>query len=697
VLEPGRLAAADPSLLDGADVLITDLTPSAAMAVGLDPQWLRRRFPQLVCVSLTAFGLSGEYAETVGDSLLAECYGGLATMIGEPDRRPLSLGGEQSAYAAAFVGLYGAVLALRHRKHTARGDLVEVAMSDVAAYIDWKSDVLYSRGGVPKRAGCSRGGWRVVRAKDGWVGVIFVAQQWPAVVELFGDPRLKEPSLADPWQRGQRSQHWWAVITEAAAAREAVELYTAAQRLGLPFGYAADATDLLLAQQLHSRGFVVAPDRRRRDAPVVTLPWTAPGGSHPITYAPPLGHDHGVEAGREARQARVGEPAPGPRQAPLAGVTVLDFGTITAGAATSRLLADYGATVIKIESHDRPDPFRAWVMPGSTDQATDGRAAPSPMFASNNAGKHGLCLDLKTPAGREIAHDLIRRVDVLVENFRVGVTGRMGIDYATAHQLNPGLIYLSLSSQGVSGPEASYSSFGSTLDLLSGLATVTGYPQDRPLWSGGDVNYPDQVVSFLGAALVTEAVTTGRRGIHLDVSQREVVAWTLAGHLGEYAWTGRTSGPTGNRRPGAAPHDTYPTADPDGWVAIACTRAEHRRALAGVIPGLPAHEPDSWWHQQEDTADGAITAWTRQRTRDEAVRQLRRAGVPAAPVNTAADRAADPRYRDRRTALHVPEQLKGFPMILHGYQPPVPTSAPALTDNAEHLDAAALTQLLDGT
>ncbi|MEU0413933.1 CoA transferase [Streptomyces griseorubiginosus] len=696
VFRPEQLAADETSPLAAADVLITDLTPAAAAAEGLDLDQLRQRFPALVTISLTAFGLTGEYAESVGDSLLAEAYGGLATMIGEPDRRPLSLGGEQAAHSAAFVGLYGAMLALRHRDRTGRGDLVEVSLSDVAAYMDWKSDVLHDLGaGVPKRAGSSQGGWRVVRAKDGWVGVIFQAQQWPAVVELFGDPRLSAPGLDDPEQRARRSQEWWAVIAEAAAGREAVELYTEAQRLGLPFGHAADAETLLADEQLRARGFVLPPGSRRRDAPVVGLPWTVPGVSPASVPAPRLG-EHDGSLTIPPRPAAVRTPRAAAAALPLDGLVVLDFGTITAGAATSRLLADYGATVIKIESHGRPDPFRKWIMPGSAEQA-DGPPPPSPMFASNNASKRGLSLDLKSQAGRDTAHELIRRADVLVENFRVGVTARMGIDYATVHRLNPDLVYLSLSSQGVVGPEATYGSFGSTLDLLSGLAAVTGYPGERPMWSGGDVNYPDQVVSFVGAALVADAVTSGRRGIHLDVSQREAVTWTLADQLGEYVWTGRMPAPDGNRRPGATPHDTYPTAEPDGWLAIACTSAGHRRALAEVITALPGHEPDDWWLSHQDTVDTAISEWTARRPRDTAVAELRRVSVPAVPVNTAADRARDPRYRERRAALRAPEWLKGFPLILHGHTPPQPAPAPALGENAGHLDDDTLDELVGGT
>ncbi|MEV0341396.1 CoA transferase [Nocardia sp. NPDC050713] len=697
VCDPALAPADWEALLTSADVLLIDLSPSRARELGLDPECLARRFPRLVTVSLTAFGLEGEFAETAGDSLLAEAYGGLAQMVGEPDRSPLTLGGEQAAYAAAFVGLFGASLALHRRTRTGTGDHVEVALSDVAAYMDWKSDVTYELGAaVPCRTGASRGSWRIVEAKDGWVGVIFLDHQWPAVVELIDDDRLADPEFLDASVRLERAEELWPVIADAIRRRHAAEVYASAQRLGLPFGYAATAADLLAADQLAKRGFVIPPDRRRRDAPVVSF-LLPDARTVEAERAPALGEDAivrraavaGVTPAAEVGVGRLGD-------APLAGMLVLDFGTITAGAATSRLLADYGATVIKIESNARPDRFRQWAMPGA-----DAGVIPtvSPMFASNNVGKIGLCVDLKSEGGRRIVHDLIRRADVLVENFRAGVTHRMGIDPDTTRELNPDLIYLSLSSQGSVGPESRYSSYGSTLDLLSGLAAVTGYRGEAPIWSSGDVNFPDQIVALAGAALVAHAVATRRAGTWLDVSQRELVAWTLADQLAAFVWEGRPMHPTGNRRPGATPHDVYPTAE-TAWIALSCTADVHRRALGTLVPGLPVAEDEQWWWDNQDDVDARINEWASTRTRDQAVAELRAAGVPAVPVCTAADRAVQSRYRERRLALRGADGgwLKGFPMILRGFAPADPGPAPGLgedvADPRSHEYITFLTNLL---
>ncbi|GAA5162647.1 hypothetical protein GCM10023321_48540 [Pseudonocardia eucalypti] len=667
-------------LLAGADLLITDLGPDAAEAAGISVARLRAERPGLAATWLTPFGLDDPRSGSHRDSLLAESYGGLAWMIGEPDRAPLSLGGEQTAYAAAFVGFFGAMLALRRRAGRGTGDVVDVALCDVAAYIDWKSDVSHAHDGrVPTRTGASRGPWRILPAADGWVGVVFQPEQWHAVVGLVGDPALDDPVLRDEAGRTAHPDRWWPVLARWAVALPKREIYRRAQQRGLPFGYSADMADLYTDPQYRARGFLGGPDG--------TVPTVGPiaqaAGLHWHTGAPPaLGGDDPEPVWPGAAAGHAG-PEGGPDGAPLAGVVVLDLGTITAGAATGRLLADYGATVIKVEAPDRPDAFRLWPSSGP------GTEEPSPLFESNNAGKLAVTLDLKSEAGRAEMARLVGGADVLVENFTVGVTERLGIDHATLREINPKLISVSLSSQGQSGPEAHGRSYGSTLDLLSGLASVTGYPGGGPIWSSADVNYPDQLVSLFAAGLVVHCLWLGPRGEQLDVSQRELVSWTLADRIAEYAETGRVPAPEGNRRAGSTPHDIYRCVDADHWVAIACHRDTERAALADLIGAAEwAEKPDGWWREHQDEVDQVIANWTKVRSRAECVRALTGAGVPCAPVYSAADRARQPRFRERRVVLDGVPKRKGFPMRLLGYRPPAPLPAPDLgRDNAALLGA----------
>ena len=177
--------------------------------------------------------------------------------------------------------------------------------------------------------------------------------------------------------------------------------------------------------------------------------------------------------------------------------------------------------------------------------------------------------------------------------------GRLGIDHASLHEVNDRLLYLSLSSYGQSGPEADATSFGSSLDLMSGLASVTGYG-DGPHWSSNQVNYPDQVVALLGAGMIVYCLQQGIRGAHLDIAQVETMTWTLAPYIADYLDSGHVAGVSGNARPDRAPCDTYPVAEPDEWVAISCASDDHRRALHEVA-GCRAEEFSlGWWTEHRD-------------------------------------------------------------------------------------------------
>ncbi|MGD9961390.1 CoA transferase [Nocardioides sp.] len=667
------------ALLDGADVVVVD-NSLGGVGIDLDLEGLRRGRRELVVVWISGFGLGEAYGDLPCDSFLAESYGGLATMIGDPSARPLSLGGEQTAHCSGIAGFLGAMVSLGRVDQGHGGDVVDVSMSDVAAYMDWKSDVGYAQTGVaPRRSGPEPGDWRLVRARDGWVGCIFQQEHWENVVALVGAPELADPDLSDPFVRAARADDWWPVIERWASELAAKEIYDAAQQLGLPFGWVCRTSDLVADEQLRSRGFLADPTSFTGDTPAVhgpvraaDLTWQSGvvGDLRPLTRPPAR------DIGRTRRGS--GSAVSSSGATPLADVVVLDFGTITAGAAVTRLLADYGATVIKVESPTRPDSFRRWKTPvASFDSSMPGPT--SPFFASNNAGKLSLALDLKTDEGKRVIHELARRCHVVVENYRVGVTGRLGIDASTLGSINPELVYLSLSSQGQTGPDSAHSSYGSTLDLLSGLTGVTGYGPEQPRWSSSDVNYPDQLVAFFGAALVAYCLQF-RKGAYLDVSQREVVSWTLAGDVADFMLNGEVSQPRGNDRPGRTPHDAYPCSDEDTWIAIACWSDDQRHSLARLIGARSLVDRDeAWWRANSAEVDAQISGWTSARARDDAVAALRVAGVPAVPVLDAADRATMARFLERGVStFDARGPLKGTPLRLLGYEPARSSEAPEL-------------------
>ena len=676
-LSPADLSPADlsPADLGGtafreADVLLSGILDPGPTAFGSGYAALLERCPRLVVASVTPFGLTGPLAGRRGDSLLAEAYGGLATMIGEPGERPLALGGEQAAYGAGVAAFLGSCLALLDRDRSGQGQLVDVAMCDVSSYMDWKSDVtLQTEGAAPVRSGTG-GSWQLIPCADGDVGIIYQANQWETLCDLVeetgGGPLRAAGDGTTP--EAMRIVRAW------AAERTGPEIYHKAQARGLAFGYCATIGDLIRSEQYQSREFI----RRGaggRSGDVVRLPLFPLVGE--ITPAD-------AAASGSTGTGAVSGPEPDDTLAlPLHGTLVLDLGTITAGAAVGRILADYGATVLKVEAPSAPDSFRFWNPP--PDRTGDGgeSALASPFFENNNVNKLGLALDLKTGRDRQIFTELARSADIVLENFSLGVTRRLGIDYDELREANPRLLYLSLSSQGQTGPESGYRSYGSTIDLLSGLASVTGYGPGRPLWSSRDVNYPDQLAALFGAAVIAHGRYVGAAG-HLDVSQREAVSWTLDREIAATLATGIDPVPSGNSRGGPWTRDTFPTRD-GRWIAISCLTAADQEALAGLVGpehAVPAGDPGGY---------ECVAAWTRSQTADEALSELARADVPAVRVHDAGSRASDGRFYDRQLFHSVPAghnrglRVKGVPFVMSRVTPGIRRQAPAIGQDTDKI------------
>lgn len=341
----------------------------------------------------------------------------------------------------------------------------------------------------------------------------------------------------------------------------------------------------------------------------------------------------------------------------LAGVRVLDLGIITAGAATSALLSDLGASVIKIESPSYRDPFRDWP-PGEPTQP--GGADLPPFFRATNRGKASLSLDLKSAAGRQAFLRLVARSDVVVENFRRGVLAKLGLSHETLLQANPGIILASISSQGETGPDAQFVSFGSTLEAMGGLAWRTGYAGGPPVISGNDLNFPDQVAAIFAAAMICVAigsVRAGASGVHLDLSQRELTSF-LSGEAFTELPSITSERRLGNHDPLYLLQDCL--ADRDGrWVALS-VRAADLPAIARCIGVELASVPD------EPLLRSRLHDWIGTRAATEVVPALQEAGIAAAPVQGGMQvlQTLGQGWRHAMAQLDDGTLVKGFPFQL---------------------------------
>jgi len=334
----------------------------------------------------------------------------------------------------------------------------------------------------------------------------------------------------------------------------------------------------------------------------------------------------------------------------LAGIGVVEFGSYAAGPHIGKMLANFGATVVHVESFARPDGFRMQYPPYKDRKpGING----SGCFAYFNDSKLGITLDLKNREGGALARRLCRWGDIVIENMRPGVIDRLGLGFDTLKADHPGLIMLSTCNMGQTGPRADTPGFGSQLTALAGICGLTGERDGLPTVVYGP--YIDYIASTLGAVAVLAALEERRRtgtGAYIDISQYEAGLLFLAGPLLDYHLTGRIAERAGNDDPDAAPHGAY-RCQSDGWIALSCWSDEEFQALAAAI-GRPEWSRDARFStlagrkSAAPTIDAGIGAWTRERGAAAAAALLQGAGVHAHAVNTMADLFSDPQLVARR-------------------------------------------------
>lgn len=327
-----------------------------------------------------------------------------------------------------------------------------------------------------------------------------------------------------------------------------------------------------------------------------------------------------------------------PHPRALADVRIAEFGSYAAGPHIGKMLANFGATVVHVESRARPDGFRMQYPPYKDNQPGIDSGG---CFAYFNDSKLGVTLDLKNPRGVELARRLVATCDVVIENMRPGVMARIGLGYDALKAERPGLVMLSTCNMGQTGPRADTPGFGSQLTALAGMCNLTGTPDGPPMLLYGP--YIDFIASTLGAAAVLAALEQRRRtgaGAWLDVSQYECGLMFLAGPLLEYHLSGRVAQRAGNDDPDAVLHGAYPCAD-GTWIAVSCWSAEERGRLDAA------------------TGPQSLEAWLAVRPADAAAQALQSAGVHAHAVNTVADLFADPQLAARRQWRRRPHPVIG--------------------------------------
>ncbi|MSP21931.1 MAG: CoA transferase [Dehalococcoidia bacterium] len=362
------------------------------------------------------------------------------------------------------------------------------------------------------------------------------------------------------------------------------------------------------------------------------------------------------------------QPDPYARKGPLEDIVILDCSMVWAGPYATKLLGDMGATIIKVEAARHMDSVRGLAKPvPGVGAYPDNDPGDEPWnragyYNKLNRNKLSLCMDILEPAGREVFLELAAKADVVLENFGGGVFTRMGYSLAALQDVNPDVILVSMPPSGNGGPEGNYVGYGVAIEQLGGIVARTGYPGDIPMKTG--INYGDPIAGIHSAGYIMTALLHRRRtgrGCFVDLSQREAAIMWIGDKVVEYSLTGAIPERIGNRDEFMAPSGVYrcapdeaalgPAGD-DAWVGLAIGSIEEWRALARVL-GRPALASDPKYatvegrREHQNAIDAAITAWTSQRTPDEAMAQLQAAGVAAGTVSNMRRVVEDPQLRSR--------------------------------------------------
>jgi crotonobetainyl-CoA:carnitine CoA-transferase CaiB-like acyl-CoA transferase len=640
-------------LVAGADFLIESGRPGQLPELGLGYEDLARIQPGLVYVSISPFGQTGPKAQWRATDLTQVAAAGFAYLSGDTCDAPTRIRVPQAHAHAGSDAAIGALIAHMERQRSGRGQHVDVSAQQSLTLANMFRTLDAAIGMPPagRLAGGLQAGGVVIpirhRTRDGWLTLgpsvmpstghfmqrllrwvaeegfcdaALADQDWGTFGVRLGAGKLP-PDAYDPVERALDA--FFATKTHAEVLRAAVE-----RRLLIAPVFAVD--EIVESDQLAERAFAVAVGREGAEPDRYPGPF-AKFTRTPLAYRrpPPRLDEHAAELRGEALR----EPArlrSGPSDAtpslqsdlPLSGIKILDLFWVIAGPAATRMLADYGATVVRVESSKHLDTLRV-SPPWQFGQPHPESAAG---FQTANANKLGITVDLQTEEGRGVVLDLIRWADVVTESFAPGVMEKRGLGYPQLQEIKPDLIMISSCIMGQTGPWRDFTGFGRLAASLAGFQALASWP-DRPP-AGPFGAYTDAIASRYNALAILAALEHRARtgeGQYIDQSQTEAALhflapafldWTINGHVAEAA---------GNSDDACFPHGMYPMAGEDRWVAIAIESDAEWRALCEVI-GRP--ELLERRHARAEV-EAALSDWTRTREATAVEAELQAHGIPA--------------------------------------------------------------------
>lgn len=681
--EDASVWAALTPLVEQCDAVVAPLAANAALA-----GWLAGRgaWPRRIPLVETVFRRGVD--EPVSD-ITAIAAGGHLALNGFPEDPPIWPAGNLAYKQASLAAAEAAVALIFQQRRGGPVSEVVVSMQEAVAFTTLQTangNYHHWHDHSPDRHTPIGSGATYMSADEHWLSFTIHPPHWPRFVDwadrVLGAAALREPRFDDEEYRGlhfaEEIRPW---VERLCATLTLDQLTSEGQRLGLlvlPFNTPQEvaADEHLRAREFFQR---VEHPQLGRELMLTRSAIRWAGHQPQARRAPSLGEHseqivrelagwseaqvaearrRGALAGpRPERAVARAEPKPqiryvnyepAPPRKPLEGVRVLDFCWAIAGSLGTRLLADLGAEVLKIESQHRLDPIR-YIGVQPPDQFS---INTNGVFNDCSAGKRAVTVNLSVPEGVETIRQLAASADVVTSNYTPYRLDRWGVGYEDLRKVRSDIIVCNVAVMGIEGPRAEWRSYGNGIVAMCGLALSSGFAERPPICFGA--LHTDFTVPYYLAMSVMSALDARNRtgeGRYLELAQYETATQLLDTELIEALNGGPPRARLGNRSPWQAPHGVFPTSEEDRWLAVACRDDADWRALCGVIGrgALAAREDLTTVAGRlaaVDEVESALAAWTMGRDQWEGARALTAAGVPASPVERLAD------FFGRDAAMH---------------------------------------------
>ena len=646
-------------LLLRSDILVETSSSNCKAIAGMDAEQIRRINPSLVHLSMTGFGRTGPKRHFRSGDAVVSAFGGQMYVTGAPGGKPSSLFFHQSFYTASLFGANAVLLGLRKRRVTGKGSYIDLSVQEaVASALDPIMIDYFCYGRIARRQTDHPGQFfAILPCKDGFIQIT-ISQNWETLLELLQAEGkaadLPEPKWRETAFREKRRAYIFNVLANWTKTHTRNELFKLGQAMQFPWAPVEPPHAVIQSRQLRSRRFfstVSIPESSQKFS-IPGRPFKLDGVAPiPSKPAPSLGeHAHEVLESLKAGSRKhsllpAGDLVRSEKSSDiLTGIRVIDLTRMLSGPYATRILGDFGAEVIKVQSKKT---------------ARGAEQNGTPYFSAWNRNKRSICLQMDHPEAKEVLLNLVAISDVVVENFSPRVMRNWGLTYGRLKKANSRLIMASISAMGQTGPWRNYTGFAPTFHALSGLIAVASRDSDTPVDIAN--SYGDIVAGLYAALAILSALHHRNRtglGHYIDLSAYEALC-TFLGPVTAGRKAGREISACLDRRENS-PADffgCYPCSGDDRWCVISITGENEWKTFSRICKGpelgAAKFSTPAFRNRHRNELDAIIAQWTNRHRVETVVGRLQIAGITAGVVQNAADLAKDSHLAARRFFINL--------------------------------------------